>query len=76
MTSYQPYPAPEPTPSAHKRLRRRDDDKVLAGVCSGVAEYLGVDATIIRIALVAAVVLGAGSPILVYLAAWWLMPRA
>ncbi|MFC5730418.1 MULTISPECIES: PspC domain-containing protein [Nocardioides] len=78
MTDYQPYPAPEPAPrapSAPRRLVRREDNKVVAGVCSGVADYLRVDANIVRLALVAAVVFGAGSGVLLYLAGWWLMPR-
>lgn len=78
MSNYQPYPSPEPAPPAFpapRRLVRREDNKVIAGVCSGVADYLHIDANIVRLALVAAVVLGAGSGVLVYLAGWWLMPR-
>jgi phage shock protein C len=78
MTDYQPYPSPEPPPSAGstpRRLVRREDNKMIAGVCSGIADHLGVDATIVRLALIAAVVLGAGCGVLIYLAGWWLMPR-
>ncbi|WP_435768987.1 PspC domain-containing protein [Nocardioides sp. SYSU DS0651] len=82
MSTYQPYPS-SPRPSAEpappvapaRRLVRRRHDKVVAGVCGGLADYLRVDANLIRIALVAAVVLGAGSGIVAYLVAWWLMPR-
>lgn len=38
------------------------------GVCSGIARYFGWDVTLIRIAVVLSVLLGFGSPILVYLA--------
>jgi phage shock protein PspC (stress-responsive transcriptional regulator) len=48
---------------------------VLGGVCGGFANYTGLDANLIRILLVAAVVLGAGTPAIVYVAAWLLMPE-
>ncbi len=38
-----------PAPNGPKRLYRRADDKVLAGVCGGLADYFEVDATIIRV---------------------------
>ena len=78
MTNYQPYPAPEPASSgvpAPRRLTRREDNKVVAGVCSGVADYLHVDPNLVRLALVAAVILGMGSGIVLYAVGWWLMPR-
>jgi phage shock protein PspC (stress-responsive transcriptional regulator) len=53
---------------------RPTDDRMLAGVAAGVARYLGVDVTIVRIILVVlAVVGGAGVPI--YLAGWLLIPE-
>ncbi len=39
----------------------------LFGVCSGLSNWSGIDATLIRIALVAAVLLGAGLPMLLYI---------
>ena len=38
------------------------------GVCSGIANYFGWDATVVRVAWALAVLLGFGSPILIYLA--------
>lgn len=64
------------TTAPRKRLVRRTDDKIVAGVCSGVAAYAGLDVTLVRLLLVAAVVLGLGSGILVYVVAWLLMPEA
>ncbi len=55
-------------------LRRDADDKWLAGVCSGIATRLGVDAIVIRAALVLLVVLG-GVGITVYLIAWAFLPN-
>lgn len=74
MTNYSPYPAPRPR--SEKRLTRRTDNKMVAGVCSGAADYFGVDANLVRLALVAAVVLGFGTGIILYAVGWWLMPEA
>lgn len=49
-------------------------NKVLAGVCGGIAEYLGVDAKIVRIAWVIAAIVGVGSPIIFYLILCLVMP--
>ncbi|SEQ25605.1 phage shock protein C (PspC) family protein [Lentzea xinjiangensis] len=58
-----------------KKLRRSRGDRMLAGVCGGVAKLLGVDAAIMRIILVAATLLGFGTGALLYVAAWILMPE-
>lgn len=59
-----------------KKLTRSATDKWLGGVCGGLAEYTGVDATLIRLIAVVLVVVGVGTTLLVYLAAWLLMPQA
>jgi phage shock protein C len=48
-------------------------DRVIGGVCGGIAEYFGWDATIIRILFTIATIVGVGSPILVYLVLWLVM---
>jgi phage shock protein PspC (stress-responsive transcriptional regulator) len=54
-------------------LQRPFQDRMLAGVAAGVARYLGVDVTVVRIVLVVlALAGGAGVPI--YLAGWLLIP--
>lgn len=40
----------------------------LAGVCSGIGDYFGIDPLLVRIGFVAAALLGFGSPVLIYLA--------
>ena len=55
-------------------VRRRTDDKWLAGVCSGLADRLGVDPVIVRVALVVLTFLG-GVGLTVYLVAWALLPN-
>jgi len=42
------------------------------GVCAGIADYTGLDVTLVRIGLVAAIVLGAGALLPVYLIAGWI----
>ena len=57
-----------------KKLYRSITDKKLAGVCGGLAEYLGMDSTIIRLILVLAV-LFAGVGILAYIIAALVIPN-
>ncbi|MDQ3914969.1 MAG: PspC domain-containing protein [Actinomycetota bacterium] len=57
-----------------RKLVRRTDDKVVAGVCSGLADHLGVDPLVVRIGFVALALTGGG--VLAYLAAWALIPPA
>lgn len=77
MSNYEPYahPAGGQHPAGRSLLVRSRDDRVLTGVCGGFAAYTGFDANLIRILLVAATVLGAGSPVIVYIAAWLLLPQ-
>jgi len=56
------------------RLRRRTDDTWFRGVCSGLADRLGVDPVIVRAALVILTMLG-GAGITIYLVAWALLPN-
>ncbi|MFT4009573.1 MAG: PspC domain-containing protein [Nocardioidaceae bacterium] len=69
----QPIYEPTPAPPV-RRLIRNPDDKIVAGVLGGLAYYLGVDATVLRIAFVVAAVLGFGTAVIAYLAAWALVP--
>ncbi|WIV60391.1 PspC domain-containing protein [Amycolatopsis nalaikhensis] len=58
-----------------KKLRRSKSDKMLTGVCGGWATYLGIDANVLRIGMVAAVFLSVGIAIPVYVAAAILTPE-
>lgn len=60
-------------PSAPRRLVRSRDDRVVAGVCGGLGEYLGVDAVLIRIAALILVFAG-GAGIVLYAIGWIAMP--
>lgn len=52
---------------------RRSNDKIVAGVCGGVAEYFNIDPAIVRLVFVLGV-LFAGFPILIYPILWLVMP--
>ena len=55
------------------RLRRSGDDKMLAGVAGGIARYLNVNVTLVRV-IIAALVVFSGAGAALYLAAWLLIP--
>jgi len=72
--------APVATQQDHRPLGRRlvrsETDKQIAGVCGGLAEYFGVDSTLVRLAAVIIAiypgcVIGG---IVAYLIAWFIMP--
>ena len=52
-----------------KRLYRSKNDRMIAGVCGGLGQYLGVDPTVVRVVFAASVLAGfAGVPIYLILA--------
>ncbi|WP_017603651.1 PspC domain-containing protein [Nocardiopsis alkaliphila] len=58
-----------------KRLQRSESDRFLTGVCGGIADYTGLDSTLIRVLFVVFTLLGF-SGVFVYVVAWLLMPAA
>ncbi|HET8559925.1 MAG TPA: PspC domain-containing protein [Marmoricola sp.] len=67
----QPPEAPQPP---QRRLTRSSDDRMLGGVCAGVADYLGVDPTIVRLLTVVLGVIFFPLAEIGYLVAWMVMP--
>lgn len=58
-------------------LHRSREHKMIAGVCGGLADWLGWDPTVVRILYVLVSILSVAFPgILVYLVLWILMPKA
>ena len=53
---------------------RIPENKLVAGVCAGLAEQFGVSVTIIRLAFVLGVIVGWGMGLVLYLALWVIMP--
>ncbi|MEM7092182.1 MAG: PspC domain-containing protein [Actinomycetota bacterium] len=69
-----PYePAPVVAGSNARRLFRSRSDRKIGGVAAGLARYLGVDPTVVRIVFV--ILALTGTSILIYLAAWILIPQ-
>ena len=56
-----------------KRLLRSNVNKVIAGVCGGIAEYFVIDPVLVRILFVLTAIFGAG--FIVYLVLWIMMPE-
>lgn len=69
-----PPAADEPKP-APRRLTRSQSDRMLGGVCGGLAEYFGWDSTWVRVAFVASIVLP-GPQVLLYALLWLVIPQS
>jgi signal transduction histidine kinase len=63
----------EPVEPAPPRLDRRADGRLVAGVCSGLAEHLGLEVLVVRLAF--AVLLSAGVGVVAYVALWLMVPQ-
>lgn len=61
--------------SGTKVLVRKRDGRMVAGVCAGLADYLGSDVTLIRVIVAAIAVITGGAGILAYLVAWAIIPE-
>lgn len=66
----QPYTAP-----SNRRLTRDENDKVLGGVCAGMAAYMNVDPVVVRIVF-ALISFAWGAGFLVYILLWILLPSS
>ena len=64
-----------PQPPSRTRFYRDTVNGKVMGVCAGIADYTGMDVTLIRIMMIAAILLGSGSPILLYFIAGWMTPK-
>lgn len=65
----------QPSPvSAPPRLLRSRDDRMIAGVCGGLAEYTGIDPVVFRIVLAVAAFAG-GTGLIAYVVAWVCIPE-
>ncbi len=56
-----------------RRLSRNQTEKILGGVCGGLGEYFSLDPTVVRLAFVAATLLG-GPGLLLYVILWIITP--
>jgi len=65
----------EPKMKFDKKLYRNPDDKKIAGVCSGLGEYLNIDTALIRVIFVV-LLIGFGTALIAYIVLWIAMPEA
>lgn len=61
-------------PVSGRRLERKISGRMVAGVCAGVADYAGLDVTLVRVIFAVLAFFG-GSGLIAYLIAWALMPE-
>ena len=59
-----------------KTLRRSRDQRMLSGVSGGIAEYLNIDATLVRLGIVGLTLLTGGTALIGYVIAWIVMPES
>ena len=63
----------DPSPPPVRRLYRSLQQKILGGVCGGLAEYFNVDVTLVRLLWILVTLIG-GAGILAYIIAWIIIP--
>lgn len=61
--------------NGRKRLIRPRQGRMVAGVCAGIGDYLGLDANIVRVLFAALTIFSLGAAALVYLVAWAVVPE-
>ncbi len=72
----QPRAAFAPHSRRSKRFYRDSNDKILGGVCSGIANYMNVDPALVRIVFAILTLGGWGAGLLLYVALWIFVPTA
>jgi phage shock protein C len=58
-----------------KALVRSRKGRMVAGICAGIADYFGLDATLVRVIVAVVSVITGGTGVLAYLVAWVIVPE-
>lgn len=58
-----------------KKLYRSSNDKIIAGVCGGIAKYFGLDVSLVRGIYILLSIFTSFSGVLVYIVLWLIMPE-
>ena len=58
-----------------KVLVRRRDNRIVAGVCAGLADYLAMDVNLVRVLVAVVSMFTVGTGVLAYLVAWAVIPE-
>ena len=74
-TEAQTQPAAAPTDPASQRLVRSHEDRIIGGVCGGVAERYQLDPALVRV-LTVVLTLFTGVALLIYIVLWIILPSA
>lgn len=74
MTDQTPFADPARPADRPAQLKRSRNDRILAGVCGGIARWSGIDVAVVRILFVVLALFGGGG-ILAYLLCWLLIPN-
>jgi phage shock protein C len=56
-------------------LVRSRNDRIVAGICAGIAKYFGTDVTMVRVLVIVICLITGGAGILAYLVAWAIIPE-
>lgn len=72
---HPPHPPSGLPPTAPRRLYREPEEKKLAGVCGGIADYVGLDPTIVRLGLVLLAFASGPAPVIAYVIAAFVVPE-
>ncbi|TAL47332.1 PspC domain-containing protein [archaeon] len=57
-----------------KKLYRSQKDRIIAGVCGGIAEYFNISPWVVRVVWIIVVISSFGVGVVAYLLAWALIP--
>ena len=63
---------PGPGPDRQRRLYRSRREKIIGGVCGGIAEYSEIDLTLVRVLMALFIIFGVG--LMVYIVMWIIIP--
>jgi phage shock protein C len=63
------------TQPTYKQLRRSRSDRMLGGVCAGIARYFGVDPVAVRVGYAVVALITGGVALLAYPVLWVVMPQ-
>ena len=63
------------TNGSGKVLVRRRDNRIIAGVCSGLADYTGMDVNLLRVIAALVTLFTVGTGVLAYVVAWIVIPE-
>lgn len=58
-----------------KKLYKDSSNEMIAGVCAGLADYFNLDVSLVRVVFAVLAFVGVGSPFLIYLILWIVLPE-